>query len=168
MSVDSERGRQATDRSEVAQGVRDLITSGLFEVAPGHAFEPYGFAKLLPAGTPVDVTISNLAGTDVRPAAYTFIPEPELFSADTVTPNCGNDTTPPGSLPVTQGQRVILQGDDFVGPENVILVTVGGSPASFTVTSDSQIQVAMPLTPAGGPRFDLLALLITCTTPVSY
>ena len=37
LSVDSERRRQATDRSEVAQGVRDLITSGLFEVAPGHA-----------------------------------------------------------------------------------------------------------------------------------
>ncbi len=55
LSVDSERRRQATDRSGVAQGVRDLITSGLFEVAPGHAFDAYGFAKLLPAGMSVYV-----------------------------------------------------------------------------------------------------------------
>jgi len=69
LSVDSERRRQATDRSEVAQGVRDLITSGLFGVAPSHAFDAYGFAKLLFVGGDVPQPLgpyasesSNLVG----------------------------------------------------------------------------------------------------------
>lgn len=55
MSVDPLKRSDRTGKSAVAQGIKDLVISGSFEMTPGRAIDARDLAPQLPAGMPVYV-----------------------------------------------------------------------------------------------------------------
>jgi hypothetical protein len=107
-----------------------------------------GIAEAL-AGAPYDVVLTNAAGTQTLPMAYTFVADPDLFSVETTTPVCGllSSATDPTPLPVAQDQILTISGDDLSG---VDVVRIGTAVAGITMKSDTQVTVTVPAGSATG------------------
>lgn len=87
-----------------------------------------------PAGTgTIPVTVTTAGGTSPGTVFYTYLPAPVLTS---LVPDQG---------PATGGNPVILTGSGLTFTSTV---SFGGTPASFTVLSDTQVVALAPAGPA--------------------
>ncbi len=94
----------------------------------------------------VDVTVTTIGGTSPAAAAdvFTFLPVPAVTQVS------------PGAGPVGGGAAVTVTGTGFTGATSVSFGSVAAT--SFTVVSDTQIDVTAPAEAAG-------AVDVTVTTP---
>ncbi|MFC9235381.1 IPT/TIG domain-containing protein [Streptomyces decoyicus] len=122
-------------------------TAVRFGATPATAFTVVSDTRItavVPAGAagPADITVTTAGGTS-NPVSYLYLPAPVVT---TLVPNQG---------PATGGITLTLTGTNLA---QATAVLVGGTPAGFTVVSDSHLVVDAPPGPAG--PFD-----VTVTTP---
>ena len=85
------------------------------------------------AGT-VNVVVTTTGGSGTLTGGYTFVDAPSVVSVS------------PADGPETGGQAVTVTGSGFTGATQV---TFGGTPASFTLVSDTELSATTPLHAAG-------------------
>ncbi|WP_431952355.1 IPT/TIG domain-containing protein [Actinacidiphila sp. bgisy167] len=122
-------------------------TAVLFGTSPAPALTAVSATQITvtaPAGTagPTQITVATPGGTS-NPVAYTHLAAPALTA---LTPHSG---------PTAAGTVITLTG---TGLAAATAVAVGGTPAAFTVVSDTQITATAPAGTAGPTP-------ITVTTP---
>ncbi|MBT0768317.1 IPT/TIG domain-containing protein [Kineosporia sp. J2-2] len=130
------------DGITVAPTVTDDTT--LTAVTPAHA-----------AG-PVDVTVTGPTGTGTLTQGYRYVAPGSAPVLTAVTPSRG---------PAAGGDTVTLSG---VGLTGASAVTLGGTSVSFTVVSDTEITLTVPINGTGTAVFRVTTANGTSTDDVSY